>query len=101
MKAIIVQTTCSSKKEAKSIAKILLKHKLAACIQTHKIKSFYIWEDKLCKDKEFLLNIKTKKENFPKLEKTIKKLHSYDVPEIICIKLYKTSKEYMDFIKKN
>ncbi len=100
MKAIIVQTTCSSKKEAKKIAKFLCEKKLAACIQISKIKSFYIWKDEFCQDKEFLLNIKAKKTNFKKIEKEIKRLHSYDVPEIISVKIYKTSKEYLEFLNK-
>ncbi len=100
MKAIIVKTTCFSKKEAKNIANILIKKKLAACIQINKIKSFYKWEDKICRDKEFLLSIKTRKKSFSKIKKEIKKLHSYDVPEIISIKIDKTSKEYIAFIKK-
>ncbi len=99
MNAIIVQTTCSSKKEAKNIAKVLIKKKLAACVQMNKIHSFYNWENNFCSDKEVLLSIKTKKKNFSKIEKKIKKLHSYEVPEIISIKIDKTSKEYIVFLK--
>ncbi|MBS9782329.1 MAG: divalent-cation tolerance protein CutA [Arcobacter sp.] len=101
MKAIIVQTTCSSKKEATKIAKVLIKKKLAACIQINKIKSFYKWEEKFCKDKEILLSIKTKKKNFSKIKSIIKKIHSYEVPEIISFKIYDISQKYREFIRKN
>lgn len=101
MKAIIVQTTCSSKKEAKYIAKILIKKKLAACVQLRKIKSFYYWKNKLCVDKEVLLSIKTKKENFKKIQRKIKENHSYDLPEIIEIQITNASIEYLQFIKGN
>ena len=80
MSLIIVQTTCSSKGEASSIAKVLIENRLAACVQMSKIESFYMWENKFCDDEEILLNIKTKKENFKKIQSKIKELHSYDVP---------------------
>jgi periplasmic divalent cation tolerance protein len=48
-----------------------------------------------------LLNIKTKKENFKKIKSKIKELHSYDVPEIICIKMENLSKDYKKFICEN
>lgn len=101
MKLIVVQTTCSNKKEAKSIAKSLIENKLAACIQISKIESFYMWEDKFCNDEEVLLSIKTKKKNFQKIKSKIKELHSYDVPEIISICIDEASKGYKDFIGKN
>ncbi len=98
MKACMIQTTCSSNKEAKKIAKILIKKNLAACIQITKVTSIYQWENNLCVDKERLLFIKTKKENFKKIERKIKENHSYDLPEIIEIKITKASKDYLKFI---
>ena len=98
---IIIQTTTSNKKEAKLIASTLVKKKLAACVQISKIKSFYIWNNKLCKDKEFILVIKTKKTNYKKCEKLIQKLHSYEVAEIISIKINKASSKYKQFVHNN
>lgn len=101
MKLIIVQTTCSSKKEATLISKVLIENKLAACVQMSKIESFYIFKDNFCNDKEILLSIKTKKENFKKVQSQIKELHSYDVPEIICVNIENVSKDYKKFIGDN
>ena len=101
MTPFIVQTTCGSKKEAKRIASLLVKESLAACIQITKIKSFYKWENKICEDKEYLLNIKTKKENYKALKRKIKENHSYDLPEIIGTKIVSLSKDYKKFIKEN
>lgn len=101
MKAIIVQTTCGSKKEAKKIAQILVENKLAACVQLTKIESLYMWENKLCVDKEVLLSIKTKKENFKKIQRKIKENHSYDLPEIIELEITNASSGYLKFIEGN
>ncbi|PPK60387.1 divalent-cation tolerance protein CutA [Malaciobacter marinus] len=101
MKPILVQTTTNSIKEAKKISKILLEKKLVACVQVSKIESFYVWKDDFCEDEEFLISIKTKKENFEKIERKIKELHSYDVPEIISFKIDNLSKEYKKFISQS
>jgi periplasmic divalent cation tolerance protein len=101
MKLIIIQTTFDTKKEAKELAKLLIKGKLAGCVQISKINSFYSWQGETCEDKEYLLSIKTKKENYKKIQRKIKENHSYDLPEIIAIKITKYSQEYKNFIKEN
>lgn len=101
MKLIIIKTTFGKKKEAKKVAKFLVKEKLSACVQITKIKSIYNWNDKICEDKEYLLSIKTKKENYKKIQRKIKENHSYDLPQILAVKITKTSSEYKKFIKEN
>ncbi|MGM0519146.1 MAG: divalent-cation tolerance protein CutA [Campylobacterota bacterium] len=98
MNAIIVQTTCSSRVEAKNIANVLVKENMAACVQLNEVESVYTWNDELCCDYETLLNIKTTKENFEKVKSIIKELHSYDVPEIIQLDITNSSKKYLKFI---
>lgn len=98
---IIIQTTCANKKEAQKIAHYLIKKKLAACVQMTDIESLYLWKNEICNDKEKLLNIKTKKENFEKIQRKIKELHSYDLPEIIAIEITNISEEYKKFIGEN
>lgn len=101
MKLILIQTTCSNSKEAKKIAKVLLEIKLAACVHMKEIDSFYMWQGEFYEEKEYLLSIKTKKDNFKKIESKIKELHSYDVPEIISIHIDNASKNYKKFIGDN
>ncbi len=101
MKLCIVQTTCVDINEAKKIAKILLDKKLAACIQISDVESLYVWNNKICNDKEKLVSIKTKKKYFKKVESKIKENHSYDLPEIISIDIENVSKEYKKFVGEN
>jgi len=101
MSLAIVQTTCANKSEARNIAKILIEEGLAACVQMSEIESIYKWENEFCNDTENLLSIKTKKENFKKIQSKIKELHSYDVPEIISIDIENVSKDYKKFIDKS
>ncbi len=101
MNIVIIQTTCSSKEEAKKIAKVLIVEKLAACVQMYEIDSFYNWNNQFCCDNETLLNIKTIKANFEKIKSKILELHSYDLPEIIQLDITNASEEYLKFIKGN
>ena len=85
---LIIHTTTPTKKEAKNLIKILLESRLVACGQYFKIKSHYVWKDskgkrKLCKEKEYLLILKTLPECYEKIQSLIRSHHSYEVPEIV------------------
>jgi periplasmic divalent cation tolerance protein len=93
--------TASSHEEAENIAENLVSHKLAACVNIlPNMKSFYWWDDKVCKDDELLLIAKIKTSLFKDLEKAVKKLHSYDVPEIILLPIENGSNAYLQWMEK-
>jgi len=95
----VILVTCPNKKEAKKIATALVKERLVACVNIiDKIESFFWWQKKIDYAKEVLLIIKSKKKNFSKVVKNIKKLHSYKVPEIIALKIVTGEKKYLDWI---
>lgn len=96
----IINTTTSSKQEAKDIAKVLIENKLIACCTIiENAESLYCWDAKLNDEKEVLMIMKTKTELFGKVEEQIKKLHSYEVPEIICTPVIAGNKEYLNWIE--
>jgi len=77
---IFIYTACKGKEEAKKIAKYLLDKKLVACVNMFPITSMYSWGGKLAEEDEFVLLLKTKKENYSAVKEEIEKIHSYDVP---------------------
>ncbi len=92
---IVVIFVTSPITTGKKIALSLLDKKLVACVnEIRNINSFYWWENKICKDKESLLIIKTNKKKVNKVVKEIKKIHPYKVPEIIVLPVSKCNKEY-------
>ena len=97
--AIIVFCTFPNLEEAKSIAPVLVEKKLAACCSIlPRILSYYTWDSKLKESEEILMMIKTSRKCYDKLEKQIKMLHSYSVPEIISVDVNHGSKAYLDWI---
>ena len=98
--AIVVFVTTSSKKEAQKIANALVKQKLAACVQIlPQMESIYVWDKKTCRDKEFLLIIKSQKKLFSQLEKAILKLHSYKVPQMVALPIIQGHRPYLQWLK--
>jgi len=97
---IFIYITCKDKKEAKKLATSLIKKRLAGCCNIFPIESLYWWDKKIIEDKEEVLIVKTLKKNFKKVEKEVKKLHSYTVPCILEIPIKEGNIEYLDWLKK-
>ncbi|WFO75451.1 divalent-cation tolerance protein CutA [Desulfurococcaceae archaeon MEX13E-LK6-19] len=96
---ILVLVTTSGLDEAKRIAKTLVEKKLAACINiVEKIHSVYWWQGKVEEGDESLLVIKTRVDKFKELVDTVKKLHSYTVPEIIALPIVVGSSDYLKWL---
>lgn len=98
----MVFMTASSESEARKIATFLVEENLAACVSiVPKIRSIYRWEGKMAEDEELLLIAKTSEEKFAALSQSVKKLHSYETPEIIAIDIADGLKSYLDWIDEN
>jgi len=76
----------------------LLKKRLAACANIFPINSAYWWKGKIENPKEFVLIVKTKKQNFEKVKQAVKKIHPYTIPCIVKIDV-EANKEYENWIK--
>jgi periplasmic divalent cation tolerance protein len=99
-KFIVVLITCGSEEEALKIANALVEEHLAACVNlVSPIRSIYRWEGKIWDEKEWLLIIKTQKQRFEELEKKVKFLHSYSVPEIISLPIVEGSSSYLNWLE--
>ncbi len=98
---IVVFCTVPDEKSAQEISRTLVTERLCACVnQIPKITSYYIYEDEFCEDAEILLLIKTDLSHFEPLEKRIKELHPYNVPEIIAVPIAEVSPEYRSWMMK-
>ena len=99
MAPIVVLITAKNASEAKKISTALVDQKLAACCNIlPAIRSIYRWEGKVCDDREVLMIVKTSRDAFSALEKKVKTLHSYAVPEIIALPIIEGSKPYLKWL---
>lgn len=97
---IVVLVTCGSAEEARKIARALVRQHTAACanILSSPVQSAYRWKGTVETAKEFLLIIKTTKARFPQLKAAVKRLHSYDLPEIIAVPIVSGASDYLNWI---
>jgi len=96
---LCVYVTAPSEEVGRSIAKSILKSRLAACVNIVKnVVSLYWWEGKINDESEVLMIIKTKLALFEDLEREIKALHPYKVPEIIALPLVTGYQPYLDWL---
>lgn len=99
---ILVLTTCPGSISAKKIAQDLVMEKLAACVNIlPEIQSFFSWVGKVDTANEHMLIIKTTSDNYDALEKYIKKVHPYELPEIIAVPIEAGLTAYLEWISKN
>jgi periplasmic divalent cation tolerance protein len=96
----IVLSTAGSEDEARKIARHLVEHRLAACVNiVPQIESIYRWQGKVESNQEWLLLIKTTAERFPAVRDAVRELHSYELPECIAISVEEGSVEYLQWIE--
>lgn len=99
----VVLVTCRSLKEGRRIARAVVSSRLAACVNliSSPVESIYAWKGKLEKAREYLLVMKTTSMRLAELEREVKRLHSYDVPEFIALPIVAGSSDYLAWVEES
>jgi len=96
---IQVVTAIAKRENAEKIANALVEKRLAACVQIlGPIVSTYWWKDNIETAEEWLCVIKSKKDVYEELEKSIKEIHPYETPEIFALPVVAGSKDYLKWL---
>jgi len=96
----LVLTTTESMIQARRIADALIEHKLAAGVNiVPHVQSIYRWKGKAEEAEEWLLWIKTTSEAFERVRDLIRELHSYELPECLCLTVEDGSPDYLRWIE--
>lgn len=77
--------TCANQEEADKIAVALLEKHLVACVKKTPVNSDFLWQGKIDKASEVLLIMDSNEELFEQVEQEVKKLHSYDTPNLTSV----------------
>lgn len=92
---ILVVTSCDREDVCKEITHAVLEHKFAACVQVSApVRSAYWWQNTIAEDTEYLVSMKTDRRLFKVLSELIRKIHTYDVPEIIATEIVAIDEPY-------
>lgn len=99
IEAAVAMTTTNTEREAKHLAALLVKGKLAACVQiVPKILSIYRWEKEIHEDQEYLLIIKTTEKRMKDVRRAIEENHSYEVPEFVVLPVIDGTDDYLEWM---
>jgi periplasmic divalent cation tolerance protein len=98
----VVLVTCASLSEARRIARSVVEARLAACVNILRapVESVYRWKGAVETAREYLLLIKTTRSRLSALEKTVRRLHRYEVPEFIALPIAEGSRAYLNWLEK-
>lgn len=98
--AMIILCTCPAKDDvAQSLATALVESGRVACVNIlPQVQSIYRWQGQIENDAEILLIIKSTHDCYEEIEQMLKKLHPYDVPEIIMLPIQQGSSDYLKWL---
>ena len=96
---VVVLTTFPIDRDAESFAATLVEERLAACVNIlPPMRSIYTWHGAVERADERQLLIKTRTDRVHELERRLKSLHRYEVPEFLVIRVVDGSREYLSWI---
>ena len=96
---VIVLTTLGADADAAALAETLVTERLAACVNVLPVMtSVYRWKEKIERDREQQIVIKTTADRLEALEARLLALHPYDVPEFLIVPVESASAAYRDWL---
>ena len=98
---IVALTTCPDEAVAQRISGILVSERLAGCInRVPGVRSTYIWDGRLQDEAEILLIMKTTTDRVDALERRLRELHPYELPEFVVTPPLGGNERYLDWIRR-
>ena len=94
---VFVYTTCESMEEARALGKLMIDHKIAACVDMWEVESIYRWQGKREDKKQAMLMVTTLESRLPDVEDLISQNHSYSVPMIAGVDVRRINQNYKEW----
>ncbi len=99
MEPVLVITNFPNKESALALAEALVDQHLAACVNTlSPYVSIYRWKDNIESVEETPVLIKTQRRHYERIEQLIKKVHPYELPEVIVVPIVDGLPAYLQWI---
>ena len=97
---VVVCTTLPAGADAAAFGRALVEERLAACVSALPgVRSVYRWRDDVETDDEQQLLVKTTRGRVEPLIERIRRLHPYEVPEIVVLPIVGGDQDYLDWIR--
>ena len=97
--ALIVFTTFASEADAARVARTLVEERLVACANLLPgARSIYRWQNEVKDDREVVVLMKSRKQDWTALVSRLHDLHPYDTPECIAVRIAAGAPKYMAWL---
>jgi periplasmic divalent cation tolerance protein len=97
---IQVSTTVNSREAANKISRKLLGERLVSCVQVlGPIESIYWWRGRIEHAREWFCLAKGRAGDYREIEAAIKKVHLYEIPEILALPVLYGNGGYLQWIE--
>jgi periplasmic divalent cation tolerance protein len=101
MGEILILSSTGSLELAHKIASALVAAGCAACVNiVPGVRSIYRWEGRICDESEVLLLIKSTSEQFEPVRSEIRRLHDYQIPEVIAVPIELADGDYLAWMRR-
>ena len=95
---ILIFVSFETKEDAEKVADYLVEKRLAVCVSLIPVRSYYFWKGKKLTPDEIEGIVKTKEENFDKIQKAIEKLLPYEIPQLIGVDASNVNRKYLHWL---
>ncbi len=100
MNETLILSTADSPELAQKLALALVEGGEAACVNiVPGVRSVFRWQGRVTEEGELLLLIKTTADRFESVRSTIRRLHTYQVPEIIAVPVTMGDSDYVAWLR--
>jgi len=96
---LVVFTTFASEEDAARVARVLVEERLIACANLLPgARSLYRWKDGVADEREVVVLMKTRKQDWTAFLSRLHELHPYDVPECVAVRVAAGAPKYMAWL---
>ena len=96
---LLVFTNLPDRDSAIKLAQGLVEQRLAACVNLLRgCTSVYRWQGAIERSEEIPVLIKTRAARYPEVEAAIRRLHPYELPEVIAVRVESGFSEYLEWV---
>lgn len=98
--ALMVFTTFANETDAERVVRTLVEERLIACGNlVPGVRSLYRWEGKVADEREVMVVMKSRKQDWPALMSRLSELHPYKTPECVAVRIASGAPAYMTWLE--